>query len=160
MALTNAQRNTLKAYILADPVLSTKVSGPGTDRAFIADALSATASPAQKAWRTNVPAAEADDAPNYANFDSILPGKRESWGFFLRYPRDFTRNKTRKWVTDIWGNATAGSDAEAILQAGTENARLCEVVIGGSTKTTGTVSALDRTYIGIVTIDDVAEMFA
>lgn len=68
--------------------------------------------------------------------------------------RDFSRNKTRKWITDIWGNATAGSSAEAIMQAATENATVAQVALGGTTKTTGTVTALDRAYAGQVSQED------
>lgn len=46
MELTLAQKQTLKAAILADPVLAAKTSGPGTDYGFIADALNKDAAPA------------------------------------------------------------------------------------------------------------------
>jgi hypothetical protein len=80
---------------------------------------------------------------------------------FIGQPsRDFNRNKVRKWITDIWGNATAASNAEAILLAGTEKASRAEVVFGGATKTTGTVAALDRAWIGDVQITDVNQAMA
>ena len=34
---------------------------------------------------------------------------------FCATSRDFTKAKIRNWVTDVWGNATAGSNAEAVL---------------------------------------------
>jgi hypothetical protein len=159
MALTAAQTATLKAFILADPLLGPKTSGPGTDYGFIADYLTDFASPVQLAWRIDVPPADSDDAPSYSSFDTIAAGKRDSWGFFLGHPRNYTRNKVRTWVTDVWGNATAGSNAESILQAATEKARRVEVALGGSTKTTGTVSALDRNYVGTVSLSEIAAMF-
>jgi len=157
--LTNQQKTTLKAYILADPVLGPLTSGESTDFGAISDALSAKASPTVLAWKTSVSPADADDAPSYAAFDSIAAGKRESWGFFLRFSRDFTRKKVRDWIVDVWGNATAGTNAEAILLAGTENATRAEVALGGTSRTTGAVTALVRNYIGGITIEDVGSMF-
>ena len=153
--MTPTQLATLKAYILSQPDLAPISSGPATDYAQIATLLNANAAPETLAWMTAVEPAVIDDAPNYANFDTIQAGKRDSWGFMLARSRDFTRNKTRKWVTDIWGNATAGSDAEAILLAATEKASRAEVAFGGATKTTGTVTALDRVWQGEVSITDV-----
>jgi len=159
MALTDAQKATVKAYIIADPLLGTMTSGPGTDYFAIAEAMSANASQVTKAWRVDVPSNDSDDAPDYSTYDSLAAGKRDSWSLFLRTSRNYTRNKVRKWVTDVWGSATAASNAEAILLAATENAKRIEVVLGGTTKTTGTVIALDRSYIGGLTLNEVAEMF-
>ncbi len=160
MQLTTPQLQTLKAAILADPALAAMTSGPGTDYNAIAIALSADASPVTKAWRVDVPASDSDDAPDYSTFDALIAGKRDSWALFLAQPsRNYSRNKVRKWVTDIWGAATAASNSEAILLAATENAKRCEVIIGGTTRTTGTVSALDRGYIGTVQLSDVSGMF-
>ena len=159
MALTPAQQATLKAYILSQQDLSPLTSGPGTDYAAIANALNANASPQTLAWRTAVPPTDSDDAPSYATFDSIAAGKRDSWGFFLAFPRNYTRNKVRAWVTDVGGNATAGSNAEAILRAATVKATRAEVALGGGTKTTGTVSALDRNWEGTISISDIGDMF-
>lgn len=54
MAFTPAQAATLKAYILADPVMGPLTSGPGTDYSRIADLMSAPASPAFTVWRPAV----------------------------------------------------------------------------------------------------------
>lgn len=157
--MTPQQLATLKAYILADPILGPKTSGEGTDYGFIADAMSAPKSPTVLAWRTNVQPNDADDAPDYSVFDALTQGKRDSWGFFLRTQRDFTRQKTRKWITDVWGAATAASNSEAILLAGTEAATVAEVAVGGPTRVQGTVSAMARNYSGGVTIEDLGKMF-
>jgi hypothetical protein len=157
--LTPAQSATLKTYILSQPDLSNKTSGTGTDYGEIARLLNLNATPDTLAWIESVSPQDSDDAPDYSTFDSIAAGKRESWGFFLAFSRDFTRNKTRKWITDVWGNATAGSNAEAILLAGTEKTSRAEVAIGGTSKTTGTVTALDRGFVGDVTLNEIAAMF-
>jgi hypothetical protein len=150
----------LHAFVVAstDPaIVDARTRGATIELAAL---LNAAATPAVLAWRIDVQPSEADDAPNYANFDTIVAGKRESWGFFLNFPRDFSRNKVRKWITDVWGNATAGSDAEAILLAGTANATVAQNVIGGTVKTTGTVSATDLTYVGSVTQEDAQRILA
>ena len=114
------------------------------------------ATPAVKAWKTNVPTNDSDDAPDYSTYDALQAGKRDSWNLFLRAPRDFTRNKVRKWITDVWGNATAASNAEAILNAGVENARRVEVLIGGSNASTGTVTAMKRDFEGPIGLQELS----
>jgi hypothetical protein len=158
MALTPAQLATLKAAIAAE-----------TNATFVAfRASGATGAMADwynqpsntDAWRANVAAVESDDAPDYSTFDALAAGKRDSWALFLGFPRDFTRSKVRKWVTDVWGNATAASNAEAILQAGVEKARRGEVVFGGTVAATGTVSATKRTWVGTISNEDVVAALA
>jgi hypothetical protein len=158
MALTNSQRNTLRAHILATPALAAKAQGPGTDYNGLKDLLNAPS--ATDAWRTAMPPEDTDEVTPWVNFDNITQaGKRDSWLFaFLKYPRNFTRAKVRKWVTDVWGNATAGSDAEAILLGALEKATAAQVVLGGATRTTGTVSAMDRNWLDLVTVQDLNEM--
>ena len=155
--MNDTQRDALKAAILADPTLAPLASGPTTDYNGLVAACNASTD--TDAWKTVVNPQDIDDAPNYTQFDTIPAGKRDSWAFMLAFPRDFTRNKTRKWITDVWGSATAGSNAEAILQAGIEEATWAQVAIGGNVKTTDTVSALDRSFDELVTLQDVLAMF-
>ena len=154
--MTPAQTATVKAYVIANYAANVAKF----EWSQIAEKLSTDASPVVKAWSTTVNPNDMDDAPDYTTFDAISAGKRDSWGFLLARTRDFNRNKVRKWVTDIWGNSTAGSNSEAILLAGLVNATAAEVAIGGATKTTGTVSGLDRTYLGGVTVLEVNQMFS
>ena len=154
--MTPAQTATIKAFVIANYPANVAAS----EWSQISDKLSGDANPVVKAWATRVSAQTLDDAPDYNSFDAIVPGKRDSWGFLLRFDRDFNRNKTRTWVTDIWGAATANSNSEKILQAGLVNATQAEATIGGTTKTTGTVSGIDRTYIGGVTVQEVNSMFS
>ena len=158
--LTTAQMQALKAHIVADPTLGPISSGPSTDYQAIANALNADASPTTLAWMTAVAPQVLDEAPNYNQFDAISAGKRDSWFAFLAFPRDLTRQKVRGWITDVWGNATAGSNSESILLAGTEKASRAEVVIGGTTRTTGTVSALDRGWTGELSAFDIGAVMS
>lgn len=156
--LTNAQFQTLLAAVTGDATANGyKLAG---DSYSLLAWCNGAASPAQPAWRLNVPAQDADEAATYTTYDSLIAGKRDSWGIFLRFNRDFSRNKVRNWVTDVWGNATAGSIAEAVLQAGTESATRAQAAIGGTSKTTGTVTALDRNYVGLVSQAEVNRLVA
>jgi hypothetical protein len=158
--MTPAQLQTLKAAIAAETNATFVALRQSGATGAMAEWYNVAISPVQKAWITSQPAADSDDAPDYSTFDTIAAGKRESWAFFLAYPRDFTRNKVRKWVTDVWGNATAGSSAEAILQAATRNATRGEIVFGGTTKTTGTVAALELAYVGAIRNEDIIAALA
>ena len=157
MALTKAQRTTLKAAILADPVLAPLTSGPTTDLVALQIALNSDKSPAVKAWVESVSPETTDEACNWAQFDTIVAGKRDSWAFFLQRTRNFSRAKVRSWVTDVWGAATAGSNAEAILLVAIENASVAESIIGGATRTTGTVSGIARAFLGELSLQDVRD---
>ena len=155
MSLTTAQSATLRSAILAETdaafVVARTQGATGTMADFY-NVLTTTL-----AWRTSMPPSDSDDAPDYSAFDSLVAGKRDSWALFLNYQRDFTRNKIRKWITDVWGNATASSNAEAVLQAGTRKATRVELLLGGSaTATTGTVTALKLAWEGAISGDDVA----
>lgn len=148
--LNSTQRNTLLTAIKADSAANqARLAG---------DTITLLAwcngSAGSLAWRTNVQPQESDEAANYSSYDTLSAGKRDSWSIFLGFARNFGRNKVRAWVTDVWGNATATSVAESILQAGTEAATRAQVALGGTTKSTGTVSALDRGFTGQVDQDD------
>lgn len=156
MALTYAQLATLKTSILTSVDAEIVALRTARNDTELTIKLNSAINPAQLAWISNQPPQESDGAPNYSTYDSLVAGKRDSWRIFLAYPRDFTKNKVRKWVTDIWGNATAGSNGEAVLLAATKNATIFEVMMGGNTANTGTVTALKLNYSGTVSMQDVA----
>jgi hypothetical protein len=152
-ALSNPQRQTVLTAIKADATANGyRVAGDAiSQKAW----CNAARSPAVAAWGTSVTAQTSDEAAVYTAYDSLAAGKRDSWNLFLRSNRNFGTNKIRNWVTDVWGNATAGSVAESILLAATESATNAQNALGGSSKTTGTVTALDRSFTGQVDDGDV-----
>lgn len=80
MQFTTQQAQALKAYIVADPVLSTKISGPGTDYQFVAGALNTAASPAFPVWRSTTPVDEIADAVIWANMTpAAAPDGTQLW---------------------------------------------------------------------------------
>lgn len=98
-----------------------------------------------KAWSQSVQKQELFNAMNLATFDSVVAGKRDAWKIMLDMaPLDFTKASNRKGVVDIFVTA----DATKILTACTENALQVELVFGGESKTSGSVTALNRNYIG------------
>ena len=107
------------------------------------------------AWKANVPASISDQAATYTTYDSLTQGKRDSWSIFLMFTRDFTLGKIRKWVTDVWG---AGTITDAILTAGTEIATRAQNILGGTSKTEGGVTALNRNYDGQVDTSELARL--
>lgn len=156
MSITNPQRTALLAAIKANPTAAAyRTAGDGYSLLAWCNAPSAVL-----AWRVGVPPQESDEAATYTVYDSLLAGKRDSWALFLKYPRNFTRSKVRAWVTDVWGAAIAASSSESILQAATEFATNAQNAMGGTSKTTGTVTATDRTFYDQVTDADVSWMIA
>jgi hypothetical protein len=98
-----------------------------------------------------------DEGADYSTFDSVAAGKRDAWSLFLQYARrDMSKNKNRKVVIDVWGNAIAASVAESILQASLVLATHAEAYLGGGSASTGTVTAIKRNWTGQVTLDEVA----
>jgi hypothetical protein len=108
--------------------------------------INGAGSPVTLAWYTAAPQAAVRQAPTYTTYDSLTQGKRDSWVLFLGDSQDFTRARIRNWVVDVWGAATAASNAEAVLLAGTFSATNLQNALGGTSRTTGTVAALDLTY--------------
>lgn len=148
--LSTAQIATLKAAIAAetDPTFVALRNGGATYAMM--QWYNGTYTPATLAWKTACTAQEMDEGSDYSAYDSVLAGKRDAWALFLQFaPRDLTRNKNRKVVTDVWGNAAGGSVAESVLQACTRNITRAENLFGGSTTaTTGTVTARKLSWEG------------
>jgi len=150
MTLTTAQFNTLKAAIIADPTAGPLRQAGDT---FSLLAWCNAQKAATPAWRTSVPAQDADEAATYTLFDSLVGGKRDSWRIFLMFSRDFSKAKIRNWVVDVWtGIGTVPAD---VLTAGTENATNAQSAIGGTSATTSTVTALRRNFSDLVTQEEV-----
>lgn len=148
--MTPEQLATLKTAIIADPTANAiRLAGDTSSLMAWCNAASGTLS-----WRTAVQPQESDEAATYSTFDSLVAGKRDSWKLFLGYTRNFSRKKVRDWIVDVWGAATAASISEAILQSGTVLATRAEAVFNGTGKTTGTVTAINRTWEGFVSQQD------
>ena len=151
--LTPQQRTTLQTAIAGNgTALAFKQAG---DTVGLRSFLNAAAPGPVLAWSIAIAPQTLDEAATYTTYDSLTQGKRDEWVRLLSFTRSFGKNKNRNVVTDVWGAATASSIAEAVLQAGTESATWAQNALGGTVKTTGTVSATDRNYTGTIDQDDV-----
>lgn len=145
-ALTPQQLAAVCTAVKADPAANAaRVAG---DTVALRGWLDGAKTPTTLVWRADVTPQESDEAATYTSYDTLATGKRDSWALFLRYNRDFGRNKVRNWVVDVWGNASSNSVAEAVLQAGTKPGTNLQVTLGGTSRTTGTVTALDAAWKG------------
>ena len=154
MALTPTQLQTLKTAIIADLVAGPmRIAGDSVSLGIWCNGPSATL-----AWQTSVAPQVSDEAATYTLFDSIIAGKRDSWGIFLKFNRDYTKAKIRTWIVDVWGAAIAASVSESILLSGTVAATNAQNVLGGVLRTTGTVAAINRTYDGIITTAELSQL--
>ena len=157
--MTPAQLTTLKAAILAETDPAFVAARTNGQTPLMTAFLNADKSPAVKAWRTSVPPEVSDESTPWVNFDTITQaGKRDSYlHAFMRYARDYSKASVRKWITDVWGNATANSNATAILtDAGLRNITRAEAILGGAnTATTGTVGAIKLAWEGPLSDSDI-----
>lgn len=159
--LTAQQKTMLKSAILAETDPEFVAARENGQTPLLVAWFNKPKSPAVKAWRADVPPQESDEATPWTNFDTITQaGKRDSYlHAFMRYPRDYGKQAVRKWITDVWGNATVGSDAEKILTgAGLRDITRAESVLGGSTTaTTNAVTGVKLTWVGPMTDADIGE---
>lgn len=151
--MNNTELLQLKSVILAETDSTFVGYRDSGSSGFMAEWLNTKTT--TDAWKSTS-AQELDEAADYATFDTIVAGKRDAWKLFLdRAPRDMAKNKIRKVVTDVWGNATAASVAESILQAGLEKATRLELLMGNTSATTGTVTGVKRDWTGTVSFSDI-----
>lgn len=154
MSLTNSQKVTLKAALLAstDPVVQAAVAALNMEGL----AVWCNQKSNVDAWATSVSRNTLFEAMNIANYDNLTAGKRISWQLVLDCaPVDASRNKLRKGITDIWSAA----DADVILTDCLEKANNGEVLIGGNNATSGSVTGLKRDYVGNFSADILSQVW-
>lgn len=153
--LTTGQLTTLAAAIAAetDPeFVAYRTNGQTTLMAGWYNQPSATA-----AWANAAERAVLFEATNVAKFDGLTAGKRDAWRLMMdNAPIDFGRNAMRKAVQDIWGN----TDSIPVLEDLTEMATRAQALFGGNSKTTNTVTALDRDFEGELASEDISAALA
>lgn len=153
MELDKVDRAALRDAIQADSTLAKLATDTGYQ--LIADALNAEAPGPVPAWLTSVSPQKVDEACDWVYFATLDPALQNSWQFFFNYARDFSKDEVQAWVITVWGAAKAGSPAERILLAGTENATYAESLVSGAQKPTETFSALVRKWAGKISVYDI-----
>lgn len=154
--LTTAQRATLAAHIKASTnpaVVTARGNGADIGRDDTTLAALYNAATTTNAWNRSVQKNTLFDATNITKFDNLSAGKRDAWRMLMDFaPVDATRNKVRRGVTDIWGDA----DAVSVLQDMRRKATLAETVLDdGVDVTENTVSAKKLDWEGTLTTEDV-----
>lgn len=149
--MTPAQLVTLKAALLAET--DSGVVAALAIRNDVALTEWCNTASTTDAWSSNVSDKDIFEACDVTKFDSLTAGKRESQTRLERYaPIDFTKQKMRKAIQDIWGN----TDSIPILQAFTRKATNGELYFGGTVVTTNTVSATKLNVPGQISMNDVS----
>ena len=153
MALTPAQETTLAAHIRASQdaaVIAALAIRNDVELARLYNLPSAS-----DAWQSAMSGRDLFEATDVTKYDNITKtGKREAWRMMLDFaPIDFTRQKYRKVCTDVWEVA---ADATAVLQACTRKATVAEAAFGGSSASTGGVSALKLVWEGTLSHENVS----
>ncbi len=162
MALSSINKAALKAAILAetDPELvGYRTNGQAQK---IADWYNTVKADGAFAWDSSVLPINIDEITPWVDFDSLTAGKRDSWRQFLVFSHDFRQNRVRKWVTDVWGNATNPSNAYTLLTgAGMRKVTRAEAVIGGTaTTSTNAATAIKLAWEGFLSEADISEVLA
>ena len=158
--LTQAQKVTLKAAILADATaLPLWTAGD-----FPSLTVYVNAPTAQDAWRVSVPAADMVSALKFATYDGIIAGKRDAFRLMLEFgPADASKASVRSGLADIF--ATGGSYTDTaqlgkmLTEACVEKALWAETKLGFTTPAAvGGVTAIKRTFVGTVSIDELSAL--
>lgn len=156
--LTPEQLTTLKAAILAETNATFVAARTGGNTEAMASWYNAESN--TNAWMSSVDDRILFEACDITKFDNLQPGKQASQtrmeNMAGRFGLDFKRQKMRKAVQDIWGNA----DSVAILEALRRKATKGEVVFGGNSATTNTVEALKLNWEGQLSYTDIINALA
>ena len=151
--LTDTQKQTLAAALRAETDAGVVAMMAIRNDVWLAEWCNAES--AVNAWQPAMTNRLLFEAGDVTKFDGLSAGKRDSWKLLLEFaPIDFSRNKMRKAVTDIWGN----TDSVAVLQACTRKATNAENYLGGNSATENTVTALKLKWTGTTSYSEIGEI--
>jgi hypothetical protein len=156
MALTAAQLATLKADILADPILSAQPMN--SDGAFeIARLYNLQAEPAFVVWRTAVSLSEITQSDSWAwvEVDNLTVGKARLWEWmFDAGEANPAKPNVRAGIVECW-SGTAGRNAvqAAVLAVCKRNSTRAEKLFATGTGTTQSPATME--FEGMLSYQDV-----
>ena len=155
--MTPEQLAILKAYILADSVLSTKISGEGTDFSCVADTMNAIR-PTFFVWRKSVSPQELRAAAmiGAAQLDGLTQSKRDSLLWVIGEAIDFTVATNRTAIDDLCGSQQVLKAALQAVQR--EPCTLAQSLLATGTGTIASPAIL--TFAGVVSVSEINSMFA
>ena len=163
MALTPAQQVTLKAAIIADPILDAEPNN--SDGAFaIAAALNVEAVPAYIVWRTAIDESEitakvSDEATSWSwtSYIARSDGERDAWGrmFSISGTIDASLPNVRQAMADIFSGGASGAAGQRahLLACGKRNATRAEKIFATGAGTQGSPSTME--FEGALAYQDV-----
>lgn len=179
--LTPAQQAIVKAYILADPVMSAKPQNGDGDYE-IAELFNAQSSPSFMVWSKNVPVQDIYDAIDWSKYTPvdaadptvlqtnrllIIQTKQMNLQNMLqgRETIDASKTKIRAGLRDAVIAIPAGASGAAVVAGGASgatvlatcqrNALLIEKILSTTTATTGSTTANLLDYVGQISYQDV-----
>ncbi len=107
------------------------------------------------AWNPAMTDQQLFEAINVTKWDALSEGKRSTWGLLFTFsPINFSRQKMRKAVEDVWGT----TDSVAVLQNCTRKATQAEVYEGGIVVAQNTVSATKLNWSGTLSTDEISDV--
>ena len=156
MALTTAQKTTLKAYILGDATLNAQ---PNTNvgNSVVAAALNALASPEFVVWKTSVSLTDVGKAFNGAEWAGMTSTNHTRLQSVALYASvvDPSKADIRAMFDDIWSGAGGATTRTNLAAVWKRAALLIEKVFATGTGTTVSPATMGRE--GSITADEIEE---
>lgn len=153
MALTKTKLAILKADILVNPAVAAYVTS-GQDNA-IKDWYNADST--TLAWKTSFSADDLFDNTLVTEYIARSGAERQAYDMLLsRGAFNPEKVSIRRGISDIFSGISNSTSRGTILTAMTEFATRAEVLFGGNSATTDTVTALKRNWSGKLTDSDIA----
>ena len=154
-ALTTEQKASLKAAALAEPSISTCITG-GND-VCVSEWFNTASS--FIVWKTEVSTSEiyADTGFDFTLVDGLTAGKRDQWANFLLKLGAFNPSKSniRAGIADVWsGTAAKVAVQTAVLELSKRASTNAEKALATGTGTQVSPGLL--TFEGSISVDDVS----
>lgn len=157
---TAPQKAAIKAYILADPVLSQKPMTSGAN-GEIAIALNLAASPAYVVWKPTVTQQEimGDAGFNWTRVDNLSVGKARIWDLMFKFGSvDPSNANVRAGIAATWVGTQADLDVQAaVLAKCKRNASIFEKLLATGTGSTVSPAVMAPEGVGAIDAEHVAE---
>lgn len=150
MALTTAQKTTLKADILADPVAAQLLTD---DLNALAALYNQPATPEFIVWRTNVSTAEIRAVLVWSEYDGLSVSKQNAFSFLCsNHLVDASLPNVRSGISSIFGAPGQAGNLAALIAVAKRPATRAERLFATGTGTTGSPGTM--TFEGFVTSGD------
>jgi hypothetical protein len=153
--LTAAQLLTLKADILADPVLAAQPMNDDGHFA-IAAAYNLAASPVWRVWKSSVTTADCKDVVNWTEYIGRSVGERGAFEFLLSNGTiNPSRSNVRQGIADMFSGAQGQVTRLALLALGKRDATRAEKLF--STGTGSDAVPATMLFEGVLSFADVSQ---